>query len=133
MAAHPDHLLRQLRRIVNPPSAQQLPDASLLDRFLHGNDEDAFAALVTRHGPMVLGVCRRVLRNRHEAEDAAQATFVVLARKAATIGRPDALPAWLHRTAYRLALLSRRAETRRREREGRCFPDATLPPDPSTS
>jgi RNA polymerase sigma factor (sigma-70 family) len=117
MTMRTDPLLRQIRRLVPRPSAPPETDAVLLGRFLQHRDEDAFAALVRRHGPMVQGVCRRVLRNVHEAEDTAQACFVVLARKANTIRRPETLSAWLHRTAHHLALAARRAENRRHERE----------------
>src|SRR5579885_230769 len=77
-------------------------DRDLLDRFTRHNDQQAFAALVRRHGPPVLGVCRRVLRDPHAADDAFQATFMVLARKASTIARPDALAGWLHGVAVRV-------------------------------
>jgi RNA polymerase sigma factor (sigma-70 family) len=121
MTAHTDPLLRHIRRLVLRPSASPESDAVLLGRFLRHKDDDAFAALVARHGPMVLGVCRRVLRNPHEAEDAAQASFVVLARKAAGIRRPEMLAAWLHRTAHQLALAALRADKRRLERETRSY------------
>jgi RNA polymerase sigma factor (sigma-70 family) len=132
MAAHPERLLRHLRRLVIAPSSDPATDAGLLDRFVRCNDEDAFATLVARHGPMVFGVCRRVLRDAHQAEDVAQATFLVLASKARTIRRADALAAWLHRTAQHLALKSRRSDTCRRQREMRsylAFAD-TSQPDP---
>jgi DNA-directed RNA polymerase specialized sigma24 family protein len=80
-------------------------------------DQTAFAALVERHGPMVLGVCRRVLRHTQDAEDAFQATFLVLAHKARAVNRPDLLGAWPYGVAYRTALKARgRAGTRQPER-----------------
>jgi RNA polymerase sigma factor (sigma-70 family) len=103
----------------------QLPDGELLARFTARQEEAAFAALVQRHGRLVFGVCRRVLHDWHEAEDAFQATFLVLARKANTVGRGGAVGAWLHRVAYRVALKAkaRSANRQRRERQagsGRC-------------
>jgi RNA polymerase sigma factor (sigma-70 family) len=132
MATHAEQLLHYIRRLASEPSRDQATDAALVDRFVHAKDEDAFAALVDRHAAMVFNVCRRVLRDSHDAEDAAQATFLVLARKARTLRRPDALAAWLHRTAHHLALLSRRSATRRQERETRNFlaTPPRLPPDP---
>src|SRR5262249_12269320 len=94
MAAPTHRLLRHLRRMVAAADTDPASDAALLDHFVRERDEDAFAALVARHGPMVQGVCRRVLHDTHHAEDAFQATFLVLARKAATVrprGRQDAL------------------------------------------
>jgi RNA polymerase sigma factor (sigma-70 family) len=87
-------------------AAQTPPDAAdgeLLDRFLSRQDEAAFAALVHRHGAMVLSVCRRALRNPHDAEDACQATFLILAQRAAAIRKRDALGSWLHGVAVRVA------------------------------
>jgi RNA polymerase sigma factor (sigma-70 family) len=97
------------------------PDAELLRRFLAGRDEAAFAELVRRHGPMVLGVARRVLGDFHEAEDVFQATFLILARKGASVRSAATLGAWLQRTAYRLAVQARRA---------RCRRQALVPPRP---
>ena len=91
MTTRLEYLLRDLRRIVPRPPSDPASDAALLDRFVRRKDEDAFAALLARHGPMVLSVCRRVLDDAHAAEDAAQATFLVLARKAGALRRPDAL------------------------------------------
>jgi RNA polymerase sigma factor (sigma-70 family) len=119
MAARSERLLRHLRRIVSLPVPDPVADAALLDRFVRSRDQDAFAALVSRHGPMVLGVCRRVLHDAHHAEDAFQATFLVLARKADTIHPVDRLAAWLHSVARQVALKALRGEVRRRHREAR--------------
>lgn len=94
-----------------------LSDGQLLDWFVHQREEAAFAALVRRHGPMVLGVCRRVLRNSHDAEDAFQATFLVLSEKAARLRQPELLANWLYGVAYRTALHARQRASRRSERE----------------
>jgi RNA polymerase sigma factor (sigma-70 family) len=101
-------------------AAGHLSDAELLGRFVARRDEAAeaaFAALVERHGPMVLGVCCRVLGDRHEAEDAFQATFLVLTRKAPSIARRERLASWLFGVACRTALGARDRATRRRARE----------------
>src|SRR2546423_616832 len=89
----------------------------LLGRFIDDRDEAAFAVLVERHGPVVLGLCRRVLRHAHDADDACQATFLVLARKAASLRKRSSLTSWLHGVAYRIAvnLKSEQARPLRRE------------------
>jgi RNA polymerase sigma factor (sigma-70 family) len=92
-------------------------DGQLLDLFVRLRDEDAFAAVVRRHGPMVLGVCRRVLRNAADADDAFQAAFLVLARKAATISTRHLLSQWLYGVAYNTARKLRQSNTRRAARE----------------
>jgi RNA polymerase sigma factor (sigma-70 family) len=109
--------IERLRRALPPPEGGGLSDGQLLGRFLAGRDEAAFAALVRRHGPMVLGLCRRVLRHEADAEDAFQATFLVLARKAAALGRREAVGSWLYTVAFRAALEARAALGRRRARE----------------
>jgi RNA polymerase sigma factor (sigma-70 family) len=99
-------LLQHLRRLIGGPAADA-PDAQLLSQFLDQQDETAFAALVARHGPLVLGVCRRVLHDPHAAEDVFQATFMVLAKRAGAIQRPEALSSWLYGVAYRVAARAR--------------------------
>src|SRR5262245_41455916 len=129
MATSPERLLRQIRQLACPPAQDPAADAVLLQRFVRSRDESAFAALVGRPGPMVLAVCRGILGDAHQAEDAFQATWLVLARKAATVRPPSRLAAWLHGVARHLALKCRRADTRRRQREARSMPPAS-PPDP---
>jgi RNA polymerase sigma factor (sigma-70 family) len=126
MPTHADRLLRCVRRIASQAGPES-DDSGLLTRFLTDRDSAAFEALVARHGPMVLRVCQRVLGNRHDAEDAFQATFLVLARKAASVCPPGALAAWLHGVACRVAL-GARAAARRWLGEG-LAPDLA-PPDP---
>src|SRR5262249_44175754 len=99
-----------------PVPAEQT-DQELLRRFVHHRDETAFAMLVERHGPMVLGVCRRLLGNSHDAEDAFQATFVVLVRRADSLERPELLGSWLYGVAYRIARKARVQAGRRRQQE----------------
>lgn len=117
MAVHDERLLHHIRRLASAAPADSAADGALLDRFVRRQDEEAFAVLVSRHGPLVQGVCRRLLRDAHLAEDVAQAVFLVLARRAASIRPTSSLAAWLHGTARHLALTARRAETRRRRRE----------------
>jgi RNA polymerase sigma factor (sigma-70 family) len=105
-------LLRRLRDLAGGLPAG-LPDRDLLRCFLEGGSAAAFAALVERHGPMVLGVCRTVLRHEQDAEDAFQATFLVLARSARSIRRRDSLGSWLHGVAHRVACKARAAGARR--------------------
>jgi RNA polymerase sigma factor (sigma-70 family) len=109
-------IIRYLRRVTEA-GAEGTSDGQLLQRFAAQRDEAAFVTLVDRHGPMVLGVCRRVLRDPHDAEDAFQATFLVLAHKARSIGRPQAVASWLFSTARRTALRARFRKDRRRARE----------------
>jgi RNA polymerase sigma factor (sigma-70 family) len=105
------------------------PDAELLRRFAHARDDAAFAALVRRHGPMVFGVCRRVLRDSHEAEEAFQVTFLVLVRKAGGLRQPGRLASWLYGVANRVARKSRVTAARRGKHErAAAEPSAGVPP-----
>jgi len=100
--------------------AEELSDERLLELYLSGeavNSQEAFRALVVRHGPMVLGICRHVLNEHHDAEDAFQATFLVLARKGASIHNRRVLAGWLHEVAHRIAIKARASSARRRTRE----------------
>ncbi len=96
--------LRHLRDLFGDGTAVGLGDGQLLARFAGSGDQAAFEALVARHGPMVLATCRAVLKHEHDVEDAFQATFLVLARKARSVRVGDALGGWLHRVAYRAAV-----------------------------
>ncbi len=109
----PDPLLTYLRQWAALPKT----DAELLGDFVSRQDEAAFAALVRRHGPMVLGVCRRLLPDPNDADDAFQASFLVLARKAATVSHREKLAAWLHGVARTTALRLRASNAKRRARE----------------
>jgi RNA polymerase sigma factor (sigma-70 family) len=124
------HLIQFLRRSSVPGDAAA-PDAQLLHRYAVARDEGAFAAVAARHAAMVLGVCRRVLGNAADAEDAFQATFLVLARKAHAAAQYRSVGGWLHTVAFRVAL---RAQARRAARGGREMPLEDLPartPDPA--
>lgn len=109
---------RVRRRLAGSAGADGI-DRDLLMRFVHQRDEAAFARLVERHAPLVLGVGRRVLRNEDEALDVFQATFFILARKAAGAAWEQSVAGWLYRVAYRLALRARSQVARRREIEHR--------------
>src|SRR2546422_7455561 len=127
-------VVRKLRRWAGLPKPRDLTDRQLLERFQAG-EESAFAALVDRHGPLVLGICRRVLQHVQDAEDAFQATFLVLARKAGSVPWRDTISNWLHSVALRIARKVRAQALRRSAKEklaGECAPMATQPPvDPS--
>jgi RNA polymerase sigma factor (sigma-70 family) len=109
-------VLKHLRQ-ARLPAGDGLTDGQLLARFVAGRDEAAFETLVHRHGPMVLGLCRRVLRDDHDAEDAFQGTFLILARKAGTVVKGGSVGSWLYAVAYHAALEARAAKSRRRARE----------------
>src|SRR5262249_36011202 len=98
-----DSVLHHVCSLIDARRTEGLSDRDFLEAFLARRDEEAFAAVVRRHGPMVLGVCRRVLGHLQDAEDACQAVFLLLARKAATVRKRHALGSWLHGTAFRVA------------------------------
>jgi RNA polymerase sigma factor (sigma-70 family) len=124
--AHLSAVLRHLRRRAGANVHNDESDGQLLERFAGRRDEAAFEALVERHGPMVLAACRRVLHDRHEAEDVFQATFLVLARKAAALDRRPSLSSWLYTVAHRLALKARAGAIRR---QAPAVPPRPGPPD----
>src|SRR5882757_3143914 len=100
-------IVRFVHTIKSQEESAQLADDRLLARFVSERDESAFTALVKRHNAMVMGVCRRILTDHHQAEDAMQATFLVLARKAASIKQRQAVASWLFGVATRTALKAR--------------------------
>ncbi|MFI5459123.1 MAG: RNA polymerase sigma factor, partial [Isosphaerales bacterium] len=115
-------LFRQIETLFWTGTVSGLTDGQLLERFVQRRDEmaeAAFAALVDRHGAMVLRVCQQVLGDEHDAQDASQATFLVLARKAGSIGRCESVGCWLHGVAMRVAAKARVAAARRRAHERR--------------
>jgi RNA polymerase sigma factor (sigma-70 family) len=112
-------LFEQIRRAALQAPGASWTDAQLLEAFIAQRDEAAFATLLRRHGPMVLGVCQRVIGNVQDAEDAFQATFLVLVRKAAAVRPRQAVGNWLHGVAFRTALEARGRLARQRGRERR--------------
>jgi RNA polymerase sigma factor (sigma-70 family) len=99
-------VVRELRKLAGDAPET---DRDLLERFIANRDNEAFAALLARHAPLVWGVCRRLLRDNHAAEDAFQATFLVLSRKASSVRQPEGIAAWLYRVAQRLARAARKS------------------------
>jgi RNA polymerase sigma factor (sigma-70 family) len=124
-------VVQHLRRILLREAGGST-DAELLDRFVTSREEAALESLVLRHGPMVWGVCRRILRRHHDAEDAFQATFLLLTRKAASISPRDMLGNWLHGVACRTALNCRALAARSgaRESQASVLPEPQVQPDP---
>jgi RNA polymerase sigma factor (sigma-70 family) len=111
------HVLRHLHRLASAEAVRDLSDGELLERFRRLHEETAFALLLQRHGPMVLGVCRRIVRDAHAAEDAFQATFLVLARRAAGIRKQTSVASWLYGVARRVAAKARVRAARQRSHE----------------
>src|SRR5216683_7419455 len=110
-------VIQHLRRLELLRERAGLTDGQLLEGYIRRRDEAAVVALVRRHGPMVWGVCRRVLRNHHDAEDAFQATFLVLVRKAASITSRELLANWLYGVAHQTGLKARATAAKRKGRE----------------
>src|SRR5262245_13223989 len=128
MATGPgDSMLGAVSRLLE---AQAASDRALLARFGATGDGEAFRVLVERHGPMVLGVCRRILHNEQDAEDAFQATFLVLVRRAGSLRSPETIANWLHGVASRTSREARGAAARRRAKEAAVPPRAGPPEDP---
>jgi RNA polymerase sigma factor (sigma-70 family) len=123
-----NHALKHVRQLIQAEHLTGLSDGQLLERFCTRRNESAFAELMTRHGPMVLAVCRRVLHDGHDAKDAVQATFLLLCRHAKAVRKRDSVGSWLHGAAYRIASALYRERKRRRAREQASA--ATSAPDP---
>ncbi len=123
-------VLEHLRKLTRPDRARDLSDADLLERFRRRREEAAFTLLVQRHGPMVLAVCRRILGDIHDAEDAFQATFLVLVRSAGAIRKRQSLASWLHGVAARIAHKTRMRSIRQKAQELAFLPP-TVRDDPS--
>ncbi|HKB37561.1 MAG TPA: sigma factor, partial [Gemmataceae bacterium] len=124
--------LRHLFRGTDTPDLLGCTDRELLRRFAEERDESAFVALVCRHGPLVLGVCQRVLRRTADAEDAFQATFLALSRGAASTSWRESVAGWLHDVAWRTATKMKTGEARRRSHEARAGkPLSIVMPDAS--
>jgi RNA polymerase sigma factor (sigma-70 family) len=125
---HTSKVFHVLRRAALLRDGAGLTDAQLLEEYLKRQEEAALAALVRRHGPMVWGVCRRILRNYHDAEDAFQATFLVLVRKAASIASAELLANWLYGVAHQTALKARATTAKRtmRERQVKEMPEPAV-------
>src|SRR5262245_34161825 len=125
-------ILRAIRRVVESPHLGNASDSDLLERFIQRRDESAFHALLRRHGPMVLDVCRAVVPNEADAEDAFQATFLVFTRNARRVRNPASLACWLHGVAYRTALKAKAEFAKRHKHESRA-PARTsgMSPEPS--
>jgi RNA polymerase sigma factor (sigma-70 family) len=123
-----EQLLGRLRRALGKEAGGGLSDADLVRKYVQGQDEGAFALLVQRHGCMVWGLCQSLLQQRQDAEDVFQATFLVLARSAASVRDPRALASWLHGVAFRLAQKLRRQAHRRPARTGENLEDVPARP-----
>src|ERR1700722_17423684 len=114
MASYQPSLMKPLHTLFHLGPVTGLDDSQLLERFVARHDDAAFAALVASHGPLVLGVCRRILRDEHEIEDAFQATVLILSRRAGSLRDAGRLDPWLHGVARSVALRARSEAARRR-------------------
>jgi RNA polymerase sigma factor (sigma-70 family) len=117
MKAQASPVLRYIRKIAAASAADEMTDSHLLERFVCQQDEAAFTALVERYGPLVLSVCRRVLHHEQDAEDAFQATFLVLVRRAGAIRKRESIGSWLYGVAYRVARKAKACAARRTPRQ----------------
>jgi RNA polymerase sigma factor (sigma-70 family) len=125
-------MLGPIQRLLGRGTVSGLSEGQLLARFAGERDEVAFEAIVSRHGPMVLGICRRLLADPHDVEDAFQATFLVLVRRAGSLRDRELLSNWLYGVALRVASRARRDRARRRVRERpECMDEPSLPPEDS--
>jgi RNA polymerase sigma factor (sigma-70 family) len=120
-------IVRLIRQVADSRNSDDASDRELLELFRSRRDEDAFQALVRRHGAMVLRVCRNVLGHEQDAEDAFQSTFLVLARRCGSIRKQESLAGWLHGVAHRTALHAKAGRRRIRERQ------ASAPPSPDAA
>src|SRR5262249_33113624 len=128
--AQMDEVIRHVRR-VTASGCEAKKDGDLLTAFVEKRDEQAFTALVRRHGPLVLGGCRRVVGNHHDAEDAFQAACPVLARRASSVCPREAVAGWLYGIARRTAMKARSLAARRQAREKQVtqMPEPEAAPD----
>ncbi|MBY0526772.1 MAG: sigma-70 family RNA polymerase sigma factor [Gemmataceae bacterium] len=110
-------VVSHLRRLVAGEPACEVTDGQLLERFVNLHEQSAFEALLQRHGAMVHGVCRRILNDAHDVDDAFQAIFLILVRKGGSIGRKDSIGSWLYRVAFHVALRAKARADRRRSQE----------------
>jgi RNA polymerase sigma factor (sigma-70 family) len=130
MATSPlSRVLQTLRQATHYHDEAGVTDGELVERYVRSRDEGTIAALVRRHGPMVWGVCRRILRSHHDAEDAFQVTFLVFVRKAASIARGEKVANWLYGVAHQTALKARAMSARRHAREHQ----VTAMPEPAVT
>src|SRR5215831_15020955 len=134
-ASQPSRMIQHLRRAVLRRELASLSDGQLLGHYIEQRNDAAFEALVRRHGPMVLGVCRRILGSVHDSEDAFQATFLVLVRKAGSVVPREMIANWLHGVAWQTAVKARamRARQRVREQQLTALPDPPAAPQPESA
>jgi RNA polymerase sigma factor (sigma-70 family) len=116
---HLDNFTTSLRKLLGGRQFPASTDGHLLERFVRHHDESAFAGLLQRHGPLVIGACRRVLQDPHDVDDAFQATFLVLVRKARSLGRKGSIASWLYTVAYHIALKAKARAARQRDLQQR--------------
>lgn len=119
------NVLRYAYAVAGAQNARSLSDEALLEEYVHGNAHSAITSLVHRHGPMVMGVCRRMLASTHDADDAFQATFLVLVRQAKSIRKRKSIAAWLYGVAYKVSARLRMQSATRRHRERQADPMPT--------